>query len=140
MKPVIRSIVAILLGSVLAGVLIAVLESAGHLVYPPPPGLDPGDIEALKAAMADIPTGALLLVLLAWGVGTFAGGWLAAGIARRAPTVHAMIVGALFLAAGVMNMLMIPHPRWFWFPGVAVFLPAAFAGARLAAFGKTGGA
>jgi predicted MFS family arabinose efflux permease len=90
--------------------------------------------------MADVPAGALLLVLLARGVGTFAGGWLAARLAPRAPLSHAMIVGLILLAAGVMNMVMLPHPLWFWFPGVALFLPAAYAGAKLAAPGRAGDA
>ena len=127
-----RSILAAILGVVVGGIVVGIVESIGHLVYPPPPGLDPMNVEAVKAAMANAPTGALLFVILAWAAGALAGGCLAAWMARRANTIHAMIVGALLMAAGIWTMLTIPHPLWFWILGLAVFLPSAFAGARLA--------
>jgi hypothetical protein len=131
-----RSILAILLGAVLAGVVIFAVESAGHLVYPPPEGLDFSDREAVRVFIAEAPAGALLLVLVAWAVGTFAGAWLAAWIAKRAQVLHALIIGVLFLAGAVVNMLMIPHPLWFWIPGVLLFLPSAAMGGLLAGGGK----
>jgi len=42
-----------------------------------------------------------------------------------------MIVGALLMLAGIMNMIMIPHPTWLWVLGITVYLPAAYLGARL---------
>lgn len=132
MRSIGRSVLALLLGALLAGVLIMAVEFLGSTLYPLPAGMDPHDPESIKAAMAHLPIGSLLLVLLGWIVGTFAGAWLAARIADRAPIAHGLGLGALFLAAGIVNMLEIPHPLWFWVLGVAVFLPAAYVGARLA--------
>jgi hypothetical protein len=109
------------------------VEALGQKVYPPPPGLDPSDPESIRAAMQDIPAGALVFVLLAWTVGSAAGGWVAARLAPRRPVLHGMIIGALLLAGGLANLVMIPHPLWFTIVGVAVFLPAACLGARLGA-------
>ena len=131
MRAVIRSVLTVLAGAIVAGILIALVEAIGHLVYPPPPGVDPWDRESLRTAMESIPVGALVAVLLAWGVGTFAGSWLAARIAGRAGLAHGMVVGLLMLAAGVANMLMIPHPLWFWGAGVAVFPLTAWLGGRM---------
>jgi hypothetical protein len=133
MRAVIRSVLAVLAGSIVAGILIALVEMLGHQIYAPPPGIDPTDPESLRTAMESMPVGALVAVLIAWAIGTFAGSWLAARIAGRAGLAHGMGVGLLMLAAGVANMLMIPHPVWFWCLGVAVFPLAAWLGGRMVA-------
>lgn len=127
-----RSILAVLAGLVVAGVVMMLLEAAGHQVFPPPPGMDPADPESVKSAMPNISAGALWAVLIAWALGTLAGGWVAARIAVRSHLLHALIVGGIMLIGGVVNMAMIPHPIWFWIVGVIIFLPSAYAGARLA--------
>jgi hypothetical protein len=132
MNPILRSVLVVILGTVVAALLGAGVEALGHLVYPPPPGLDPSDPDSIRAVMANIPLGALLFVLLAWGIGTFVGAWLAARLAGRAPVVHGLLIGGLLLAAGVATMLWIPHPAWFWVAGVAVFPVAAFLGVVVA--------
>jgi hypothetical protein len=43
-----------------------------------------------------------------------------------------MVVGGLFLAAGVATMRSLSHPNWSGIVGVAIFLPAADLGASLA--------
>lgn len=140
MGGVMRSIVAVLAGMIVFAFLVMAIEAVGMMIFPPPPGTDMADPEAARAAMANAPMGSLLVVLLAWIVGTFAGAWTAARIARRAPVGHGLVVGVLGLAAAIANMLMIPHPIWFWVLGVAVFLPAAWLGARIAAAaGRSGG-
>ncbi|MCK6623004.1 MAG: hypothetical protein HUU32_18855 [Calditrichaceae bacterium] len=76
-----RSVLAVIAGVVAAGIIIALVEMAGQQIYPLPEGVNPADPESVKAAMANIPTGGLLFVLLAWALGSFGGGWLAARIA-----------------------------------------------------------
>lgn len=132
MAPAIRNVLAVLAGVVVAVILIALVEAVGHLVYPLPEGIDPNDSESLKAAMSRIPAGAMAFVLFAWAVGTLAGGWVATRIAAKGTVLHAMIVGVILMAVGALNMLMIPHPLWFWIVGLLLFLPAAYAGARMA--------
>jgi hypothetical protein len=83
--------------------------------------------------MAALPRAALLLVLVGWALGTFAGAYVAGRLARRVPIAHGLVVGVLFLAAGVANMLMLPHPIWMWMAGVAAFLAGGYGGGRLAA-------
>jgi hypothetical protein len=127
-----RSILAVLLGVVVGGLLVAAVEFVSHLIYPPPQGLDPANVEAFKRVMASAPAGAFLFILLAWAVGSLGGGWLAATIARRSHTQHALVVGAILMTMGMLNLLMIPHPVWFWLAALALFLPAAYLGAKLA--------
>jgi len=130
MAAILRSAGALAFGAVVGVFLIFAVEIMGQVIYPFPAGIDPTDAEAFKAAMANVPPGVLLSVLAAWAVGTFGGAAVAAGIARRSPVVHGLIIGVLFLLAGIANMLMIPHPLWFWVVGICVFLPAAYLGAK----------
>jgi hypothetical protein len=134
-----RSILAVLLGLILANVTIMAIEFAGHSVYPPPAGLDPFNPASVRAFMARMPTGAFLSLLLAWFVGTGVGGFLAARVARRARAPHALIVGGLVMAGAIANMIMIPHPAWFWVLALAAIPGAAYAGAWLANRGRASG-
>jgi hypothetical protein len=127
-----RSLLAVVLGLIAAGLVIAAVEGIDSVVFPLPAGVDPSNRESLAAAMADVPVGALLLVLLGWCVGTFAGAWVAARVAGRAPLLHGLILGGLLLAVAVLNMLALPHPAWFWALALSVFLPAAYLGVRMA--------
>ena len=66
------------IGAGIAGVLVAVLsvwlvQKIGHAVYPPPVGMDPKDMEAMKAYVAELPIGALLFVIASYFIGTTAG-------------------------------------------------------------------
>ena len=127
-----RSFLAVFLGLLLAMVVAFVLEIVGHLVYPPPPGLDLADPAALRSFTESIPAGAFVLLLVGWLVGAAAGGWLAARLAPRAPIVHALIVGAIILMGAVSTMVMIPHPVWVWCVALIELPSAAYVGARLA--------
>ena len=93
------------------------------------------DREALRELLAQAPVGAFLVVLLGWALGSLVGGYLAAKLASSNPMKHAMVVGLLLTLAGIGNNLMIPPPAWFWLPTLLVFIPAAWAGARLAPAG-----
>ena len=126
-----RSVISVVVG-IIAGVLaIALVEAVGHQVYPPPEGIDVNDREAMKEMVDSAPVGALLFVLAAWAIGAAVGGWLAVRLGGSGPR-GPFIVGLVLLAFGVTNMLMIPHPTWFFVVGVILFLPAALGGGRLA--------
>src|SRR6185503_3301009 len=76
MKNLLRSVAGGLFGACMATGVIILIEQISGRLYPPPPGLRYGDTEAMKAFMASLPTAAFLMVLLAWGLGTFAGAWV----------------------------------------------------------------
>ncbi len=133
MPPILRRILAVLAGMVTGFVLVALVESAGHTIYPPPKDLDFTDPAALNAYVRSIPLGALLFVLLAWVVGTFGGAWVAARLAGPQPMLHAGIIGALLLAASVANLIAIPHPVWFSVSAVVLVPLSAWRAGRLAA-------
>ena len=140
MNPVVRSVLAVLGGMLAAFVVIALVQVVGMIVYPPPAGLNPQDREAFKAVVANLPRGALLCVLLAYATGSVVGGWVAARFVPRAKLMHAMIVGAFLLGAGIVNLMMIPQPSWFSASAVAIYLLGAWSGGRAAGAGVEAGA
>jgi hypothetical protein len=135
MGSILRSVLAVVAGFVLASSVMMAVESVnGRFLYPELGKAAQGviDREAMRALMAGAPVGAFLVVLFGWALGGFAGGWLAARIAKGSPKVHAFILGALLTAAGISNNLMLPPPFWFWCISLVVLIPAAYAGSLLA--------
>lgn len=128
-----RAILGVLAGLATMFVVIMCIEFLGHQIYPPPPGLNPMVTEDLAAIMASQPVAAKAFVVVAWVVGAFAGGWVAAKISRRWPRAAAVIV-ALVIMAGVAGMILqLPgHPRWMAALGLLLPIPAALLAARFA--------
>jgi hypothetical protein len=130
MSSLVRNLLALLAGALTAIACIGLIQVLAHLVYPPPPGLDYRDPEVRKTIMMDAPTGALLLVLLSYVTGTFAGAWIAARLSADAATRQGYMIGGMMLISGFMNLTAIPHPPWFWAASITGFVVAACLGAR----------
>jgi hypothetical protein len=75
---------------------------------------------------------AAALLVMSGGLGSLAGGCVAAWIGRRTRAALALVLGGLLTLAGIANNLMAPPPLWFWIAGLIVLIPAAYVGARLA--------
>lgn len=121
-----RTILAVIAGAVVMWLTIFALEFAGHALFPPPPGLDPQNQADLAAIMAQAPTGAMAMLVVAWIAGTFTGGYTAARISQRHKRGAAIAV-ALLVIAGVCGMIfLIPdHPIWVSALGLVLPIPAA---------------
>jgi divalent metal cation (Fe/Co/Zn/Cd) transporter len=130
---VIRTILAVLAGLLVALGLLLGLEYLAMSLFPPPPGTTLADEADLARLVADAPAGKLLWVTLAWAAAALGGGWTAARVARRHRTAAAMCVGALVAAGVAMTVLEIPHPAWMTAAGLLLPLPLAWLGGRLAA-------
>lgn len=125
------------LGGVVAGLIIASLllsgiQTLGHRIFPLPEGMKSGDLELMREAMAQVSPGALLAVLVSYLLGSFAGGYVAAWISKRYRRSAAVTVGLILMGLGLVNLLLLPHPWWFWIGWALVFVPPAWLGARLA--------
>lgn len=128
-----RTILAVIAGLVVMWLTIFALEFAGHALFPPPPGLDPQNQADLAAILAQAPTGAMVMLVVAWVAGAFTGGFTAARISRKHKRGAAIAV-ALFVMAGVCGMIfLVPdHPVWVSALGLILPIPAALLAARLA--------
>lgn len=127
-----RTLLGVIVGVFVMWLAVAGIEFASHMIYPPPPGLDPMQPQDLEKILAASPMAALAMVVVAWVLGAFAGGWVAARIANH-PRVAAVLV-ALGVMAGVAGMIvMMPnHPVWMSALGMLLPIPAALFAARLA--------
>ena len=129
----IRKIVAVVLGVMVAVVLIIAIEALGHAIYPLPDNIDLSDTDAMAAYVLGAPPGALLLVLAAWLVATLAGGLLACRIAREMPLMYSAIVGGLVLLGTIIDLMSIPHPLWFSVTSIVAIVATIFMSSRLGA-------
>lgn len=121
-----RKVLAVIGGLVAGALVITLIEAVGFVLFPPGP-LDPRSGVPVNPP----PVGLMLCVLVAWAAGAIAGGWTATKIAR-AGHGPALALGSLQTGACIVNMIAIPSPWWFWVLGLAVSIPSALVGFRLA--------
>lgn len=126
-----RSILAVLAGILVMGVTVAAVQWLGHSIYPPPPGIDPTQPDAMIALIAQMPAMALGMVLVAYAFGTFLGAFTATTISRAHKRGVAITVGVVMLALVALNFSAIPHPTWMVVAGLAIPLPFALLAWRL---------
>lgn len=55
MTSIVRYVVAVIVGGLVAFLLFAAIQISGHLVYQPPPGLDPNNPEQLRLHLQNLP-------------------------------------------------------------------------------------
>ncbi|WNJ17542.1 hypothetical protein [Pontibacter sp. G13] len=135
----VKQILAVIAGLIVGFLLVAAIEGVSHELYPVPEALstmDPANPEfkeVMKEHVATMPLGAILMVGLAHLVGVFGATAVATAIAKeRAKTPVGILIG-LFLAFGVMNLIMIPHPIWFSILDVLIYPIGGFLGMYAAA-------
>lgn len=128
----VRKIIAVVAGAVVAVVLVMLIQKLGHNLYPPPEGLDPADQEFMREYIANLPWGPLAFVIGSYVIATLVGGWTAAAIAGEQALLFSGIVAIFVLAGAVSAVVMIPHPTWFTVTAVAGIVLAALAAASLA--------
>ncbi len=137
-----RSVLSVVIGVIAASVIILLVNRAGHIIYPPPAGLDPMD----PASMASVPLAAKIAVVLAWFAGALGGGVVASLIAKRWAPAAWVVASTILLLAGV-TMMQFPHPLWMMIGAVvatgaggflAVKLTSAYYGRPYVAAKKSG--
>jgi hypothetical protein len=127
-----RKVLGVVAGVIAAFLLIALIEAINVASYPLPPELqsmDSAEGAALAAAMAEIPLPVKILIVAGWLVGTVGGAWLALRISDW--RWSGWIVAALVIAAGLVNVSLLPHPLWMQACAVAMPLAGGWLGARL---------
>ena len=122
------------IGAVLAGLVVAFLiaeaaELLVHQIYPPLKGTDMHNFEAVKKFVAALPTPAFALVLTGWLLATVVGTFTATRIGRT--PVCGYILGALLLAGGIVNCVVIPQPLWFSLISFVIYIGGTGVGVKL---------
>lgn len=127
-----RKIIAVVIGIVVGSVFNMAVVTSSHAVFPLPAGVDPNDFEEFKAHVEahGLPTGALILVIIAHAGGSFVSGFVCGLIARRPWHAAAIGLGLLWTCGGAAMLFMLPAPAWFAVADIALYIPAAVLGVR----------
>ncbi len=126
-----KTILGTIAGLVVGVIMIMIVESIGHMIFPPPEGVDLKNPEELAAIMDSIPFGAKLAVLIAWGLGVFGGGLTGVKLSGG-QTLPATIIAVMLLVFAGITMFMIPHPIWMMIGAIVVTLLGWYGATRFA--------
>jgi hypothetical protein len=129
-KQIFISVLGVVLGIMAGMIFMMSLHMASTLVYPLPEGVDfmsqePENMARLNEWFGTLPAGAFLLATACHGLGCMAGAVVAMFISGRRSLVTPLIVGVVFTICGIMNLSSVPHPSWFPFVDVPVYLVLA---------------
>ncbi|MGB1307347.1 MAG: hypothetical protein ACPG6B_00450 [Oceanihabitans sp.] len=132
MHPVLKNILAVIIGWLAGSVINMSLIKLGHN-FLPIPGVDPNDMIALADVMPTLEPKYFIFPFLAHAIGTLVGACIAALIAHNNKIIMALIVGVLFLFGGIAVNYMLPGPTWFAVADILfAYIPMAWLGNKLA--------
>ena len=133
MNPIVKNILAVIAGIVIGGVVnMGIISISGSLIAPPE-GVDPSDMESLKANIHAFGAKHFIMPFLAHALGTLAGAFAVTKIAATNHLLLSLIIGVFFLLGGIMMVQMLPAPMWFESLDLIVaYLPMAWLGNKLA--------
>jgi hypothetical protein len=133
MNPIIKNTLAVIGGFIVGSVVnMGIIMISGSII-PPPEGADVTTAEGLKASMHLFQPKHFLFPFLAHALGTFVGAFLTAKIAATHKMKLALVIGVLFLAGGIANVIILPSPAWFTIVDLfGAYIPMAYLAGKLA--------
>ena len=126
-----RAILSIVGGVVAAFVIVMLGDMLSQAVAASSAGAPPADMTdraAIEAYMSGLPTAVFVVMLAGWTVAAFAAAFIAARFGRKGAW-PGWVAAGVFLCATTANRLMIPHPGWMTFAGIALVLAGGWIGA-----------
>jgi hypothetical protein len=127
-----RNILAVIAGFIGGSLVNGGLVQIGHSVFPLE-GFDTNNMDALAEAMPHMEVEHFIFPFLAHALGTLVGAAIAAAISSNRKMLVAMIVGGIYLIAGIWVNVALPGPLWFAILDILVaYLPMAWLGAKIA--------
>ena len=110
---ILRNIAGLLIGLAVGAFVNGQLISLNGSVVALPDGVNPQDMDSLKAGMHLFSPMNYLVVFAAHAIGTFIGALLAGLIAQSGKLIFCYVVGGVFLLGGIAMVVMLPSPLWF---------------------------
>ena len=127
-----RNILAVIIGLVIGNVVNMGIILIGMGIVAPPLGVDPSNMESIKASLHLYEPQHFLFPFLAHAGGTFVGALVASFIAVSGRKITTSIIGGLFLIGGIAACFFIPAPAWFMAVDLLLaYIPMAFLGWKL---------
>lgn len=129
---ILRNILAIIAGAIAGSIVNMGLIVGGSSLIVPPAGVDPSDMESLKASMHLFGPQHFVFPFLAHALGTFAGAAIATLVAASHKMKFAIAIGVLFLVGGIANTFMLPAPVWFIvFDLLLAYIPTSYVAGKI---------
>lgn len=127
-----KNILAVVLALVLGGSVNMGLIMVSGSIIPPPEGIDPTNMESLKASMHLFEAKHFIFPFLAHALGTLVGAFIAAKVASSRKMTFALVIGGFFMLGGITNAFLLPAPIWFIALDIVLaYLPMAWLGGKL---------
>ena len=137
MNPIIRNILAVIIGFVVGSIVNSVLVNIGPSIIPLPEGADVSTLESLAKSMPLFSPANFLFPFLGHAVGTVVAAFLAAKIAASHKMKFAIGLGCLFFLGGIAAAIMLRAPMWFTAVDlVLAYIPMGYLGGKLAGGGN----
>jgi hypothetical protein len=134
MNKTVKNILAVIAGIVVGSVVTMAITMLSGSVIPPPAGVDPSNMESIKASMHLFETKHFVSPFLAHALGAFTGALLAAVVAVSHKQKFALAVGVFFLLGGIASAFMLPAPTWYIITDlVFAYIPMAYLGGMVGA-------
>ena len=132
MNPILRNVLAVIAGIVVGSLVNMGIIMLGPAVIPLPDGVDPSDMESLKANMHLFKVHHFIMPFLAHALGTLVGAWLAAMLGASHKMKLALGIGGWFLLGGIVNSFMLPAPVGFILVDlIGAYIPMGWLGGKL---------
>lgn len=107
MNPILRNILAVIAGAVVAMLVNGLIVSLGGKLLPIPEGIDPNDIESIKANIDRYTPIHFIAPFLAHALGTLAGAIVTCLMAVSRHKLLALIVAGFHFAGGITMAVML---------------------------------
>lgn len=132
MKPLIKNILAVVLGWLGGSIINMGLIKIGHVLIPIE-GVDPNDMNAMAEALPTLGFKYFIFPFLAHALGTLIGAMIAGLMAANHKMRFALGIGVLFLIGGIIVNYMLPGPTWFAVTDILLaYIPMAWIGGKIA--------
>jgi hypothetical protein len=133
MRPILKSILAVIAGIVAGSVVNMAIITVGPLLIPPPDGVDMSDMDKFAENLKLLQPVNFIAPWLAHALGTLVGAFVTAKLAASHKMKFALAIGVFFLLGGIMMVSMYGGPLWFALLDLtAAYLPMGFLGGMLA--------
>jgi len=137
MNATVKNILVVIAGLFIGSVVNMGIILLGSSVIKLPEGIDPSNVESMKAGMHLFQSKHFISPFLGHALGTLVGAFIVAKFGASNKFVLAMIIGVFFLLGGIANVFMLPAPTWFCALDLIVaYLPMAYLGWKFGATEK----
>lgn len=128
MKKKLINILSIVISCIAFAVAVSFMEAWNPFSTAMPEGISIESNE-FRLYMESQPTSAYLWIVFGYAIGSIVAGLVLSRFNEHVSTSRITLSGGL-MGVGVMNLLTIPHPTWFWL-SLLIYFPCIYLGTKI---------